>query len=123
MKLDRNFFLVIGIFLGCILLHFGFVESFLNETKSYYSSVYIFTTILFIVTLLIIQFLEYKWREYLGYFFLVVVALKLVAAKIFMNTIELRHENEFKYSFLILYLVSLILITWFTAKKLWNQES
>jgi hypothetical protein len=122
MKLSRNFFLAIGWFIIAIIFHIGFVQIIMAETKPYYSSIYIFTSILLLITLLIIQFLEYKWRDFLGYFFLIVVALKLVAAKIFMNSIELRQENEFKYSFLVLYLISLILITWFTAKKLMNEE-
>lgn len=123
MKLTRNFFLAIGIFLLTILLHLGFVQVFLEESKPYYTSIYVFTISLLVVTLLVIQLLEYKWRDYLGYFFLVVVAIKLVAAKIFMNSIEQRHENEFKFSFLVLYLISLILITWFTVQKLMNEEN
>lgn len=122
MKLSRNFFLVIGIFVVSVFIHIGFTQLFKSEFKSYYTSIYLFTGILLLITLLIIQFLEQKYREFLGYLFLIIVTLKLVAAKIFMNSIEQRQENEFKFSFLVLYLISLILITWFTVKKLMNQE-
>jgi hypothetical protein len=123
MKLSRNFYLSLGIFWVCLVLHFVIVQGILGIAKPYFTSLYIFTSLLLLITLLVIQFLEFKWRDYLGYFFLVVVAFKLVAAKIFMNSFEQRSENEFKFSFLVLYLISLILITWFTAKKLMNEES
>jgi hypothetical protein len=82
----------------------------------------VFTILVLITTLLIIEFLERKYREYLGYFFLIIVTLKLVAAKIFMNSFENWRENEFKFSFLILYLISLILITRFAIKKLMTEK-
>lgn len=110
-----NFLLI---FLVCIAIHYISTKYILQIEKTYFGSIYLFTILVLSITLLIIEFLERKYREYLGYFFLIVVTLKLVGAKIFMNSFENWRENEFKFSFLILYLISLILITRFAIKKL-----
>ncbi len=114
-----NFLLI---FLVCIAIHYISTKYFFQIDESYFTSIYVFTILVLITTLLIIEFLERKYREYLGYFFLIVVTLKLVAAKIFMNSFENWRENEFKFSFLILYLISLILITRFAIKKLMTEK-
>ncbi|NLN34229.1 MAG: hypothetical protein GX159_11640 [Flavobacteriaceae bacterium] len=114
-----NFLLI---FLVCIVIHYISTKYILQIEKTYFVSIYVFTILVLITTLLIIEFLERKYREYLGYFFLIIVTLKLVAAKIFMNSFENWRENEFKFSFLILYLISLILITRFAIKKLMTEK-
>lgn len=114
-----NFLLI---FLVCIAIHYISTKYFFQIDKTYFVSIYVFTILVLITTLLIIEFLERKYREYLGYFFLIIVTLKLVAAKIFMNSFENWRENEFKFSFLILYLISLILITRFAIKKLLTEK-
>lgn len=114
-----NFLLI---FLVCIAIHYISTKYILQIEKTYFGSIYLFTILVLITTLLIIEFLERKYREYLGYFFLIIVTLKLVAAKIFMNSFENWRENEFKFSFLILYLISLILITRFAIKKLLTEK-
>lgn len=123
MKLNRSFFHSIGILLVGICLHFGFENFVLNSQHHYFQSIYLFTFLMLVITLLILEFLSVKFKEYLGYLFLFIVVLKLVAAKIFMNSIDGWQEKEFKFSFLILYLLSLILITRFAAKKLGKEES
>ena len=114
-----NFLLI---FLVCIAIHYISTKYFFQIDKTYFVSIYVFTILVLITTLLIIEFLERKYREYLGYFFLIIVTLKLVAAKFFMNSFENWRENEFKFSFLILYLISLILITRFAIKKLMTEK-
>lgn len=114
-----NFLLI---FLVCIAIHYISTKYILQIEKTYFGSIYLFTILVLITTLLIIEFLERKYREYLGYFFLIIVTLKLVGAKIFMNSFENWRDNEFKFSFLILYLISLILITRFAIKKLLTEK-
>lgn len=114
-----NFLLI---FLVCIAIHYISTKYILQIEKTYFGSIYLFTILVLSITLLIIEFLERKYREYLGYFFLIIVTLKLVGAKIFMNSFENWRENEFKFSFLILYLISLILITRFAIKKLLTEK-
>jgi len=122
MKFFKQSSILIGILLAFILVHFGLMKFILGVEKYYFIPIYSFVLIVLLVTILIVQFLELKFREHLGYFFLVIVALKLIAAKIFMNNFAEWKENAFKFSFLVLYLVSLILITWFVAKKLLREE-
>lgn len=119
----RNFLIVLGILLMAIGIHYFLFAILLENSKSYFSSIYIFVFLILILSSLVIQFLEIGFKEHLGYFFLVVVGVKLVAAKVFIDSFEQKQEPEFKFTLLVLYLISLILITWFTAKKLLNQES
>lgn len=122
MMKSKNILNFLLIFLVCIAIHYISTKYFFQIDESYFTSIYVFTILVLITTLLIIEFLERKYREYLGYFFLIVVTLKLVAAKIFMNSFENWRENDFKFSFLILYLISLILITRFAIKKLMTEK-
>ena len=119
----KSFLISITFLVTAILIHFVLFEFVLKIQKPYFTSIYIFIFFVLILSSLLIQLLEKSFKEQLGYFFLVVVALKLLAAKIFIDSFPQKDEAEFKFSLLILYLVSLILITWFTAKKLLNQES
>lgn len=119
----KNFLISLACLSTAIFIHFILFEYILKIQKNYFSSIYIFIFCILILSSLFIQILERSFKEQLGYFFLLVVALKLVAAKVFIDSFALKDEAEFKFSLLILYLVSLILITWFTAKKLLNQES
>lgn len=74
------------------------------------------------VTLVLVQLLEKSFKQQLGFMFLVIVALKLLSAKLFMNKFPEYKEDEFKFSFLVLYMMSLILITLYTAQKLLKSE-
>lgn len=119
----KNFMISLVWLSSAIFIHFILFEFILKIQKLYFSSIYIFIFCVLILSSLLIQILEKSFKEQLGYFFLVVVALKLVAAKVFIDSFPENNEPEFKFSLLVLYLISLILITWFTAKKLLNQES
>lgn len=119
----KNFLIVISILLAAIGIHFFLFDVILNSSKPYFLSIYIFVFLILIGSSLVIQFLEMGFKEHLGYFFLVIIGIKLVAAKVFIDSFPNSQESEFKFSLLVLYLISLILITWFTAKKLLNQES
>ena len=119
----KNFLISLTCLSTAIFIHFILFEFILKIQKDYFSSIYIFIFCVLILSSLFIQVLERSFKEQLGYFFLLVVALKLVAAKVFIDSFPQKYEAEFKFSLLVLYLVSLILITWFTSKKLLNQES
>lgn len=109
--------------LAAIVIHFGLTQWVLEIQKSYFVSIYIFVLLLLVISSLMIVFLEKSFKEQLGYFFLVVVAFKLLAAKLFIDSFLENKEVEFKLSLIILYLISLGLITWFTAQKLLKQEN
>lgn len=122
MKIDRNFLLSILIMLGVIAIHFVIVQIFMGIDKPYFMPIYIFTGLVFMVTLVLVQLLEKSFKQQLGFMFLVIVALKLLSAKLFMNKFPEYKEDEFKFSFLVLYMMSLILITLYTAQKLLKSE-
>lgn len=123
MKLDRNFFWAIGIMTGSVLFHFILMNFILDLPKSYYSAIYLFVILALLITSGLIIILERNFREFLGYLFLIIITLKLVAAKVFIDFIGKKDEPEFKFSFLVLYLISLTLITWFTSRKLLKSEN
>lgn len=123
MKIDKNFLLALTGILLAISLHFILFEWIFEIQKPYFQQIYIFILIVFVLSILAVQLLEINFKEQLGYFFLVVVAVKLLVAKLFVDRFDEYQEPEFKFSLLGLYLISLIFITWFTANKLLNSKN
>lgn len=111
----------IGFFFICILAHF-LIMRFGLKSETDFTSIYIFTATVNILTLLLITELNTFFHKYLGFIFIAIIALKLMVAKFFMdNSVNLDNPEE-KYTLLILYLLSLVLITVFTAKLLLKPE-
>lgn len=123
MKFGKSFLIAIGLMLAAIAIHYGLMHWGLGIQKPYFVSIYIFVILLLIISSLAVILLEKNFKEQLGYFFLVIVALKLLAAKLFIDSFPENKEPEFKISLILLYLLSLGLVTWFTAQKLLKQEN
>ncbi|MDX9705680.1 MAG: hypothetical protein RBT46_08255 [Weeksellaceae bacterium] len=118
----KNFGIIIGLLLLSIFLHFILMNWILGIQKPYFSSIYFFVFSVLIISSLAIQALEKNFKEHLGYFFLVIVAVKLLAAKIFIDSFSENSEFLFRISLIVLYLICLVLITWFVAQKLLKLE-
>jgi len=113
--------LYILFFLICLLVHFIIME-FVIQSSADFLPIYIFTGIVSGVTLIAIGDSNEFFHKSLGFIFIGIIALKLIAAKLFMNSFDEIDEPIYKYSFVILYLISLVLITVYTAKLLLNPE-
>ena len=121
MKNFKKAFGYIIFFLICIGVHF-LVVRFGLDSGTDFSLVYIFTGLVCALTLILIVELNNYFHKYLGFLFIGIIAVKLVAAKVFMdNSIDL-DNTQLKFGFIILYLISLVLITLFTAKLLLHPE-
>lgn len=119
----RNFLIACTSLLTIFFLHFVLFEWILDSKKSYFWPMYGFISAVFLISIILVELLERSFKEQLGYFFLIIIALKLVAVKIFIDSFPNKTEAEFKLSLLALYLISLVLLTWLTAKKLLDTES
>lgn len=95
---------------------------FAFHSEADFTSIYIFIVAICAFTLFLIVEANEFFHKYLGFIFIGIIAVKLIAARIFMNGFELIDDTEYKYSFMVLYLVSLVLITIYTAKLLLNPE-
>jgi len=95
---------------------------FVIQSSADFLPIYIFTGIVSLVTLIAIGEANEFFHKSLGFIFIGIIALKLIAAKVFMNSLEEIDEPIYKYSFVVLYLISLVLITVYTAKLLLNPE-
>lgn len=111
----------IAFFLVCVVIHF-LVMRFGMQSETEFISIYLFTALVCALTLLLIAEVNSYFHKHLGFIFIGIIALKLFAAKMFMDNSEQLNNGEFKFSFIILYLISLVLITLFTAKLLLNPE-
>ena len=121
MKNFKKAFGYIIFFLICIGVHFMVLRFGLNSGTDF-SLVYIFTGLVCALTLLLIAELNNYFHKYLGFLFIGIIAVKLVAAKVFMdNSLDLSN-GQIKFGFIILYLISLVLIKLFTAKLLLHHE-
>jgi len=109
------------IFLVCLLVHF-LIMQFVIQSSADFLPIYIFTGIVSLVTLIAIGEANEFFHKSLGFIFIGIIALKLIAAKVFMNSLEEIDEPIYKYSFVVLYLISLVLITVYTAKLLLNPK-
>lgn len=108
-------------FMCCIAVHFLILRFGLNS-ESDFLWIYIFTGLVCALTLFLIAELNTYFHKHLGFLFIGIIAVKLVAAKIFMdNSVDLDNA-QLKFGFIILYLISLVLITLFTAKLLLHPE-
>jgi hypothetical protein len=122
--MSRNFLkaaVYLGIFLMFTLIHF-FVMNFIFKSQADFMPVYVFTGIVCGISLIIITEANEYFQKYLAFIFVGIIALKLIAAKIFMDKFDLIEENEYKFSFLTLYLISIVLITIFAARLLLRPE-
>ncbi len=108
-------------FLFCVLIHYLLMK-FVFHFESDFTFIYVFTAIICALTLFLIAEANAFFHKQLGFIFIGIIAVKLIAAKIFMNGFELIDETPYKYSFVVLYLISLVLITIYTAKLLLNPE-
>lgn len=123
-RVKNKFIQAVGylvLFLICILIHFLWMK-FISHSESDFTKIYIFTGIVCFLTLFLIAEANEYFHKYLGFIFIGIIALKLIAAKIFMNGFEPIYKAEYKYSFVVLYLLSLVLITIYTAKLLLNPK-
>lgn len=122
MKVKKPFLFLLSAMFVSILLHFLIVQMGMGIQREYFLPIYLFVFVVFVITIYLIQLLDKYFHAHLGYMFLIIVALKLVSAKLFINTFTDFKQNEFKFSFLVLYLISLVLITWYAAQKLLKSE-
>lgn len=120
--LGRHLSIAILTLLSAFSVHYIVFEWALDSHKDYFWKIYAFIFLLFLVAMLLIELLEKNFKEQLGYFFLVIIALKLMSVKIFMDSFSAKEETAFKISIISLYLLSLILLTWLSAKKLLTQD-
>lgn len=109
-------------FMGIEALHFGFM-CFVLESETDFMPIYKFTTFILALVLAIVVQMNMMAKNYIGFLFLFVMGLKLFVAKIFMDRQEHLGNPEFKYSFVVLYLISLVLITVFLVKHLKQAEN
>lgn len=109
-------------FMGIEALHFAFMR-FVLESETDFLPIYKFTTFILALVLAIVVQLNMVAKSYIGFLFLFVMGLKLFVAKIFMDRQGQLGNPEFKYSFVVLYLISLVLITVFLVKLLKQAEN
>jgi len=105
------------LFLILILIHFGAMK-FVFGFEGNLLPVYGFTFSICAVALFFMAAANTVFHKQLGFFYIGVISLKLLSAIVFMKNFKPIGEPEFKFSFIILYLISIVLITIFTARLL-----
>lgn len=109
------------VFLIVLLIHQLLMHFVIHFDESF-RPIYIFTFLVCVISLLLIAISNSLFHSQLGFIFLLVVTLKLIAAGIFINRFEAIDLIEYKISFIVLYLISIVLITIFTARFLLYPE-
>lgn len=121
MKDFQNAFLYFIGFLTIVLTHY-LIFKFGVQSELDFTQIYLFTTSMCLLVLLSIALFNKIIHKQLGFIFLGIVFLKLFVAKLFMMNFEEINVREYKISFIVLYLFSLVLITIFTSRLLLNLK-
>lgn len=121
MKGFQSVFLYFIGFLTIVLTHY-LIFKFGVQSELDFTQIYLFTTSMCLLVLLSIALFNKIIHKQLGFIFLGIVFLKLFVAKLFMMNFEEINVREYKISFIVLYLFSLVLITIFTSRLLLNPK-
>lgn len=87
-----------------------------------FKTVYDFLVVVSVVALLLIAFADSLFHKQLGFVFLFIISFKLIAAGIFIKKFPLIIMTEYKISFIVLYLISIVLITIFATRLLLHPK-
>lgn len=110
-------FFYLFLFLILILIHFVIMK-FVIGFDGDLLPVYGFTFSICAVALFFIAAANTVFHQQLGFFYIGIISLKLLSAVVFMKNFKAIEQPEYKFSFIILYLVSIVLITIYTARLL-----
>lgn len=97
------------------VLEIGFETTFVKY--------YLFLTLLFIMVLTILSIIKKIYPDYIGFAFMGLVMFKLMIMFLIMKKLNLGEVPNYKFHFIIPYLLSLVLETLYSVKLLQINET
>lgn len=104
------------------LVHFGFWHFYIKSSESVFIKYYLFLTLIFLMVITMITFIRKIYPNYVGFVFLGLVLFKLTLMLLIMNKLNFKNIPDYKFHFIIPYLVSLVLETLYSVDILKKDE-
>ncbi|ACU07277.1 hypothetical protein FIC_00824 [Flavobacteriaceae bacterium 3519-10] len=121
MKLSANN-LYIVLYFVLFFVHFALWKYLNVGFEVVFIRYYIFLTLLFVLAITALTVIRKQVPQYIGFGFLGLVMVKMMALFIVMNQLELSTVPNYKLHFAIPYLVSLVLETLYAVKLIQIEE-
>jgi hypothetical protein len=121
MKISATTFYVILYFL-MLLVHLGLWKYLEIGHDLVFLRYYIFLTLLFVMVITVLTIIRRMFPKYIGFGFMGLVMVKMMALFIVMNQLDLSAVPNYKMHFAIPYLVSLLLETLYAVKLIQIED-
>ncbi|AYO57625.1 hypothetical protein CO230_05510 [Chryseobacterium sp. 6424] len=121
MKISANIVYIILYFV-MLFVHFGIWEMLNVGHGVVFTRYYMFLTLLFVMVITVLTIIRRMYPQYIGFGFLGLVMVKMMALFIAMNQLELSTVPNYKMHFAAPYLVSLLLETLYAVKLIQIED-
>lgn len=121
MKINVNA-LYIVLFFVMLFAHFGILQWLEVGHEVVFTRYYIFLTLLFVMVITVLTIIRRMFPQYIGFGFMGLVMVKMMALFIAMNQLELSTVPNYKLHFALPYLISLLLETLYAVKLIQTED-
>lgn len=118
----KNNFIYLLLFFTMVIIHFFIFQQMTGCCETVFIKYYLFLSILFIMVITIMSIAKNMFPEYLGFIFMGLVMVKLAMMFLVMNKLQLSEVPDYKYHFILPYLVSLTLVTLYSVGLIQKNE-
>ena len=121
MKIKKTTIYIILFFI-MFFLHFGIWQYLELGFETTFIRYYLFLTVLFTIVITILSIIKKIYPNYIGFGFMGLVMFKLIIMFLVMKKLNLNEVPNFKFHFIIPYLISLVLETLYAVKLIQTEE-
>ncbi|MGC4129858.1 MAG: hypothetical protein QM564_09990 [Bergeyella sp.] len=119
--MKSNTFIIILYFVF-FAVHFVLWQVFVKDFDTTFIKYYLFLTLLFMMVITIMSIFKKLYPDYLGFVFMGLVLFKLAMMFFVMNKLNLSEVPNYKLHFILPYLVSLTLVTFYSINLIKKDE-
>ena len=116
----KNNFIYLSLYFAMFALHFVLFQKWVGCCETVFIQYYLFLSILFIMVITVMSIFKNLYPEYLGFIFMGLVMLKLSMMFLIMNKLKLSQIPNYKFHFIIPYLISLTLVTLYSVGLMYS---
>lgn len=118
----KNNILYIVLYFVMMAVHYFIWNQLGLGFESLFIRYYIFLTLLFVMVITVMNIFRMIYPDYLGFVFLGLVMVKLMLIMIATNKLKISEVPNYKYHFILPYLISLTLVTFYSVNLIKKDE-
>lgn len=122
MKIKGNTIYIL-LFIALFFLHFFIWQTWVKDFEIVFVKYYLFLTVLFMMVLTILSIIKKIYPEYIGFTFLGLLMFKLIIMFLVMKKLHLSEVPDYRYHFILPYLISLLLETLYAINLIQSKEN